>query len=63
MAGSVFLLDIDSRTMWPDLYSYLHHENLEQGMYLAEQEMDPAPEPGGAISARHHRRWPRSSLS
>ncbi|TDZ76064.1 SMI1 / KNR4 family protein [Mycobacteroides salmoniphilum] len=40
-AGSVFPLDIDSRTMWPDLYSYLHHENLEQGMYLAEQEMGP----------------------
>lgn len=40
-AGSVFLLDIDSRAMWPDLYSYLHHENLEQGMYLAEQEMGP----------------------
>ncbi|WP_083014796.1 SMI1/KNR4 family protein [Mycobacteroides saopaulense] len=46
--GSVFPLDIDSRTMWPDLYSYLHHESLEQGMYLAEQEMGP-----------HARTWQR----
>lgn len=47
-AGGVFPLDIDSRTMWPDLYSYLQHESLEQGMYLAEQEMGP-----------HARTWQR----
>ncbi|WP_264920327.1 SMI1/KNR4 family protein [Mycobacteroides chelonae] len=51
-AGSVFRLDIDSRTMWPDLYSFLHHENLEQGMYLAEQEMGP-----------HARTWGRDIRS